>query len=116
MQECNHHVLGTWTWSLVDKAQALCIAFCQCVGHTVFYGKCYVMNAASAIVEEFCYGTLRACWFKKLKFHFAYFQESGFYFLVGYFFNGVALQSQCVLEIRENFVDTLDCDAKVINT
>lgn len=116
VQECNHHVFSTWTWSLIDEAQTLCVALSQCVGHSVFYSECYVVNTASAVLKEFGNCTLRACWLKEFEFYFAYLQESGLYFLVSYFFYCVALQSQCVLEIRENFVDALDCDAKVINT
>ena len=115
MQESNIEAFSTFTRSLVNQANALTIAFGKCFGNTVFNAECNMMNALVAFVEPFLNGALRRCGLKQLKFYLATFQECGLYFLVGHFFNGVALKSKNVFEIRQSLFDTGNGNSQVFD-
>ena len=116
MQESDVHLFCTWTWLLVDEADALTFTLYECFSHTVFNGKCYVVNTLATLLEELGNSTFGACRLQQFEFHFTYLQEGSLYFLVSYFFNVVALQSECVLKVREHLINALDSDAQMVNT
>ena len=90
-------------------------AFSQALGHG---GRCrlyLLLHAAAALLQIFGDGAVRAGGLEQFDFHFAHFQESGLHFLVGYFFHGIALQSQYVLKVRQSGFDAFHRDAQMFD-
>lgn len=107
--------VSTLSWSLVDEANALAVAHCECFAHSVFHLEGNVMNASATIVEELLNGAFGASRLEKFQLYLTNFEESGLYFLVFYNFCFVNLQAENVLEIGQNFVDALYGDAQMLN-
>lgn len=93
MQECNLQFFCAWARCFVNEADALCIAFSQCVGHAVFDTECHMVYTTTAFFKELGYGTVGTRRLQQLEFHFTYLQEGGLYFLVLYLFDGITLQT-----------------------
>ena len=91
MEERNHQMLSTRTRALVDELDAGCFCFLEGLFYAL-YVESYVVNTAAATVLLNELGNRRV-WTRSLKkcdFYFAFFEESGLNFLLGYFFDGVA--------------------------
>ena len=75
MQECDAQTVGTFTWSLVDEADAFAVAHGESFAYAVFNLESNVVNATTAVIEELLYGALRASGFQEFQLYFAHFQE-----------------------------------------
>ena len=91
MQEGDVQTLGTLAWLLVYEADTLLADLSQCVGHTIFYAECYVVNALVALVQPLLDSALRRCGLQQFQLHLTAAQEGGLYFLVLYNFSCITL-------------------------
>ena len=115
MQESNLQVVCTAAGSFVYKTDAMFLALCQCVSHSIFNLECNMMYTAAAIVKELLYGAVGACWFEKLNLDLAYLQEGCLYFLILYYFFLVELQTQDVCIVRKRICNALNGNAEMFN-
>ena len=98
---------GAFAGSFVDYAAVFCLHFCQSVGDTVFDGECDVLDASAAAVVG---DELRDCAvlrgaFEKLELGLADFEEGCAHFLVCYFFDSEAFETENVFVERNGFVE-----------
>ena len=64
MQESDAHLLCTWTWLLVDEADALAFSLHEGFSYSVFHSESYMVNALATLFQPFCHSTFWACWLK----------------------------------------------------
>ena len=116
MQESDAQTFGTFAGSLVDETDAGFLGLFE-VTFKVLDGESDVVHSTLAVVllDESGDGALRAGGLQKLDFGLAAAQESGLHFLVGDFFDGVALGAKQFLEERNGFVQASDGDSNVFN-
>lgn len=81
---------GTTAGSLVDEFYSLFGHFVESVGNTVGHSEGYVVDTFAAFLDKLGNGALVRGRFEEFDFGITYLEEGGFYFLVGYFFYGVA--------------------------
>ena len=115
MQEGYIQVLCTLAWLLVNQTDTFLADFSQCIGNTVLYAEGNVMYTLVAFVKPLLDRALRRCGLQQFQFHFTTLQEGGLNFLILYRFNGITLQSQYILKVRQTLFNTLDGNAQMLN-
>ena len=117
MNESYVEAFGALAGSLVDETAAFALEFAQGVGNTVFHCEGYMLDAAAAAVvgDELGDGAVFGGAFQKLNLGLTDLEERGAYFLVGYFFDGEALEAEhvlvegdCLVERRNGNADVFD--------
>ena len=95
MQESDAQAFGTATRGLIDEADAQFLGLFE-VAFDVLHGKSDVVHTTATVVvlDELGDGAFGASGLQKLNFGLSAAQESGFHFLVGDFFDGVALSAK----------------------
>ena len=109
-------LFGTQTALFVNQTAALLLSIGKSlVG--VFYSKSDVVHTSTAAIffDELGHGALRTGGEQELDFGLAAFQKSGLDFLVGNFFNCIALQAHDILPILEGFVEVCHSNSDVFN-
>ena len=116
MQEGDAQSFGTLAGSLVDEADAKFFGFFE-VAFKVLDGESDVVHTAFAVVllDESGDGAFGAGGFQKFDFGLTAAKESGLHFLVGYFFNGIALGAKQLFKERNGLVQTRNGDSNVLN-
>ena len=94
MQESDVEALCAAARSLVDRAEAFFLYFCDCVGHAVCNSECEVMDTLTAFLDKTGDGAFRAGRLKQFDLGLANLEESGLDLLVGDLFDCVALQTE----------------------
>jgi len=117
MQEGDIQALSALAGVCVDDTATLLLNLVQGVLYTVFDGKCNVLDATTATVllDELGDSALGGSSLEKLNLGLTYLEEGGLYLLVGYFFNGKALDAQHVLVERNCLVKRGDGDSHVFD-
>ena len=115
VDERDVQTFGAFARSFVDEAHAFAFHFSQSVGNTVFNGKCEVMDAFAALLDEFGDRALVRSRLEELKFGLSNLEERILYFMVGNFFDRVSLHSENVFIIRNGFVKALDSDSEMFD-
>ena len=86
VEEGDVELLGTLARSLVDEADALAVALCQSIGHTVLNAESHVVHTLVALVEPLLDGALGRCRLKQFELCLAALQEGCLHLLVFYYF------------------------------
>ena len=74
-----------------------------------------MVDTFAAFLDKLGNGALVRGRFEEFDFGITHLEEGGFYFLVGYFFYGVAFQSQYVLIVRERVGDAFYGNAQMFD-
>ena len=106
MQEGYVEAFGAFAGGFVDESYSFALYFGECVCYSVGNCKCEVVYAFASFFYEFGYGAIFAGGFEQLYFGLPYFEECCFYFLVGYFFDSVAFETQDVFIVRNGLFET----------
>jgi hypothetical protein len=116
MQEGDAQSFGALAGSLVDEADAGFLGLFK-VAFKVFHGESDMVHTALAVVllNESGDGAFGAGRLQKLDFGLAAAQKSGLHFLVGNFFNGIALGAKQLFKERNGLVQACDGDSNVFN-
>ena len=116
VQEGDAQALGALARGLVDKADAQFLGLFQ-VAFDVLDAEGDVVHAAAPVVvlDELGDGAFGAGGLQKFDFGLAAAQESGLHFLVGDFFDGVALGAKQFFKERNGLVQARDGDSNVFN-
>ena len=116
VQEGNAQAFGALARGLVDEADAQFLGFFE-VAFDILHAESNVVHATATVVllNEGGDGAFRRSRLQKLDFGLAAAQESGLHFLVGYFFDGIALGAKQFFKERNGFVQACDGDSNVFN-
>lgn len=116
MQEGDAQAFGAAARGLVNKADAQFLGLFE-VAFKVLDGESDVVHTALTVVllDEGGDGAFGAGGLQKLDFGLAAAQESGLHFLVGDFFDGIALGAKQLFKERNGLVQTRDGDSNVFN-
>jgi hypothetical protein len=87
------------------------------VGNTIFNGKCYVLNAATAaiLLDEFSDGAVGTGGLEKLNLCLAHLEEGGAHVLILYFLDSKAFETKKFLIERYSLVKACDCYTNVFD-
>ena len=116
VQEGDAQAFGAFARGLVDKTDAQFFGLFE-MAFDILDAESNVVHATTSVVvlDELGDGAFGRSGFQKLDFSLAAAQESGLYFLVSYFFNGIALGAKQFFKERNGLVQACDGDSNVFN-
>ena len=116
MQEGDAQAFGTAARGLVDEADAQFLGLFE-MTFDILHGESDVVHATTTVVvlDELGDGAFGAGGLQKLDFGLAAAQESGLHFLVGDFFDSIALGAKQRFKERNGLVQACDGDSNVFN-
>ena len=114
MQESNTQAFGATPGSFVDEPNAFGFDICQCIRY-IGNGESDMMHAFTFIFYKFCDGRIFRSRFEKFDFCLSYLKECRFDFLIGYFFDVVAFQSENIFLIGKAVGNPLNSNPDVFD-